>query len=329
MIFSAAAPGKIFLLGEYSVLEGYGALIGAVNRLALARFAPDADRLQIKSGLWQGARSVSDLRLEGETSRAVAGVGAALEFLGECDLPRGTLTLDSSALFEGERKLGFGSSAAVVVATMGAIVQSCGTRLDAAFRERAFAIAKKWHNAAQGTQGSGGDVAASLCGAVTHLNGDGGLASVAPVGAMGVFVHAQSASTPSFVRALRAWALSAPEEYRDHLNQLGTLTALGVAALYANATEQWLAVVREADAALGALSTAAALPIVTPRHRLLASLVESFGGACKPAGAGGGDLSLVVARDRVHLALIKKKLAEKNFKLEPLVLSARGLHGKS
>jgi phosphomevalonate kinase len=320
----ASAPGKIFLLGEYAVLEGHPALIGAVDRRVDVVLTPDAQPLRAASTLWPEPERVQDL--SGRAGRVAAGVAAAVELLGECEWPCGELRVDSRTLFEGERKLGFGSSAAVVVATLGAIARSGGVDLaDLAFRQRAFVAARRWHNAAQATEGSGGDIAASLFGGVTRLAAGEPIVSAAPVGAFAVFIHPQSASTPSFVRGLRTWARGAENAYASRMAELGALASQGFSALRAGDADMWLDVVRAADRALSALGAAAHLPIVTPLHRTVAALVEREGGACKPAGAGGGDLSLVCARDAGHLSALSAALAREGHALAPLTFAKDGL----
>jgi len=322
--FSASAPGKIFLLGEYAVLEDHPALIGAVDRRVRVSLIPNDFPLRAVSTLWPIPKAVRDL--SGPAGRVAAGVSAALELLGECDWPCGELRIDSRALFAGERKLGFGSSAAVVVATLGAIASACDVNIaDGAFRQRAFTVARRWHNAAQGSEGSGGDIAASLFGGVTRLACGQALLSVTPVGASAVFVHPQSASTPSFVRGLRAWSQRAPDLYASRMAELGALASQGFSALQSRDCDLWLDVVRGADRALAALGADAQLPIVTPLHRVVADVVERQGGACKPAGAGGGDLSLVCASDSTHLAAIASALTRHALAIEPLVFATQGL----
>lgn len=320
----ASAPGKIFLLGEYAVLEDHPALIGAVDRRVQVTFTAADSALCAVSTLWTVAEPVRDIL--GAAGRIGAGVSAALELLGHNEWPRGELHVDSSALFEGARKLGFGSSAAVVVATLGAIAHAHGYDItSAAFRQRAFPIARRWHNAAQGTEGSGGDIAASLFGGVTRLAAGQPLQSVTPIGASAVFVHPQSASTPSFVRSLRAWGHGAKDAYASRMAELGGLASKGFCALESNNVDMWLDVIRAADRALAALGNDAQLAIVTRDHREVAALVEREGGACKPAGAGGGDLSLVCARDEAHLSAIQLALNAHGRMISPLVFAPVGL----
>ena len=128
----ARAPGKLVLSGAYAVLSGAPALVVAVDRYVLADSARPADFLTPE-------------------------VHAAL---GERAAP----WFDASQLRDGDKKLGFGSSAAILVASLAALELATEPALsDAALCERVYERAFVAHRAAQGG-GSGVDVAASAHG---------------------------------------------------------------------------------------------------------------------------------------------------------------------
>src|SRR3954465_8219320 len=94
----ASAPGKLILTGEYAVLDGAPALVIAVNRRVLAA------RRRAPRGSSPFLVAVADeiARRHGADHPATR---AAME-----------ITVDSSAFYLGDQKLGLGSSAAVTVA---------------------------------------------------------------------------------------------------------------------------------------------------------------------------------------------------------------------
>ena len=152
-----SAPGKAFLIGEYAVLEGAPALVTAVDVRAVAHDCDLPDR-----------PAPSDLSLAAHASvRDHLSSGTATEFtLGE--LP----SVDSGPFSRGERKLGFGSSAAVAAAVVGFHLQEAGhdlTRADT--RALALQLARAAHHQAQGG-GSGGDVAAAVLGGSLRFTRD-------------------------------------------------------------------------------------------------------------------------------------------------------------
>lgn len=125
----ARAPGKLVLSGAYSVLTGAPALVVAVDRYALA----------------DSARAASFLTPE---------VQAALG-------DRAPPWFDASELRDGDKKLGLGSSAAILVASLAALELATDPALsDDALCARVYERALVAHRAAQGG-GSGVDVAAS------------------------------------------------------------------------------------------------------------------------------------------------------------------------
>jgi len=107
------APGKLMLLGAYAVLDGAPALVVAVDRHAVA----------------DGARV-------GEASREVRAA------IGDAPAPH----VDVSGLYQGEAKLGLGSSAAALVATLGLLEAERGADLASkAVRDAIFTAARAAH----------------------------------------------------------------------------------------------------------------------------------------------------------------------------------------
>lgn len=329
----AIAPGKVFLLGEYAVLDGYGGLVGAVPRVVRARYSPAAWPLIVSHSLSSEVTSLADpaaltAAIDGPVGRVAAGLLAVREVLGG-EPGGGTLHVDSSALFENGRKLGFGSSAAVAVASLAAIALASDIDVeDPAFRRRVFLPTRSWHNRAQQALGSGGDVAASLVGGVAWLRVREAGAELEPVPApehVALLVHPWSASTPAQVASIKQYRARDPAGVARHLRRLGTLADQGRQALVAKDSEAWVEIVRAANTALAALGRDAGASICTPLHDAVRVICEAAGGACKPAGAGGGDLSLISAASAESLAAICRTLAQRGHATEPLLFSSHGV----
>ncbi|MCC6811605.1 MAG: hypothetical protein IT381_29510 [Deltaproteobacteria bacterium] len=320
IVVTKSAPGKLFLFGEYAVLEGHLALVAAVDRRVVVRYATDpaADALTIGGSFFATPVRVLlgelDAGLAGPASRVVAGILAARDV--GARIRGGTLDVDSRALFDGDRKLGFGSSAAVTVATFGALGGRVG--------DEAFARCRHWHNRAQGTQGSGGDIAASLLGGLACLRGDR-IARIDWVPPLAVLFHPKSASTPAFVSNVKRFKQEQPAEYRARIAVLGAIAERAATAARAHDAAAWVALVREAAAALDALGEVSGTGIVTPYQREIATLCDSFGAASKPAGAGGGDVSLICAADDRVLADAMEAIRMKGGHCERLAIAATGL----
>ncbi|MFC9606395.1 phosphomevalonate kinase [Streptomyces niveus] len=186
------APGKLFVAGEYAVVEpGNPAILVAVDRHVTVTVT-DTDAsdgagrgagggaadVVISSDL--GRRSVGWRRREGrlvlhgesdgdgdgrQARAALAHVVSAIEtvdrLLAERGLPVRPLDVSvSSRLHEKGRKFGLGSSGAVTVATVSAVAAFCGLRLP---REDLFRLALL-ATAELDPKGSGGDLAVSTWG---------------------------------------------------------------------------------------------------------------------------------------------------------------------
>jgi phosphomevalonate kinase len=169
-----SVPGNILLLGEYAVLEDGGVgLAMAVERRVRISSEP-SDGLSIE-GAWQGARhlwTLSERSAIPIADAAVAVVGTWLEATGS--MPRSwdrRILVDSSALFRADgRKSGLGSSAAVAVGLVCALLDAAGVpggQRDSA----APGLALLAHRRAQGGGGSGYDVTCSFHGGMGIFHG--------------------------------------------------------------------------------------------------------------------------------------------------------------
>jgi phosphomevalonate kinase len=176
------APGKLFVAGEYAVVDpGNPAILVAVDRhITVTVSGPEpgagADGPAVVISTDLGARSVPwrwhDGRLtgpggddDGHTRGGLAHVVSAIETVGrllterQLSIPTLGVTV-SSRLHDGGRKYGLGSSGAVTVATVAAVASYCGLELSADERYRLAMLA----TARIDPKASGGDLAASTWG---------------------------------------------------------------------------------------------------------------------------------------------------------------------
>lgn len=294
----ARAPGKLVVSGAYSVLEGAPAIVVSVDRYAIADTSRPAERVTdevraaieahaMKKAAWFDA---SDLRAKLADGRDV--------------------------------KLGLGSSAAILVASMAAQWAIEDRTLDP---RAMFQAALAAHRTAQGG-GSGIDVAASVFGGalVCRLARDprpsspytgppsqpppasspsGPRSSKRDVGLavsphdlpagtlIEAFASPVSASTPDLVGRVRAFADDDPDEYT---RLLGEAAGAASTAVYASTPAELVAQLRIQARALAALGDASGAPIFTPDVTTLAQIAEEEGAIFYPSGAGGGDVALFV-----------------------------------
>jgi len=276
-----SAPGKAFLCGEYAVLSGAPSIVAAVGRRVVARWT----RMPAAPAL-----------LPPEANAAIAAAERHFGAVGH------HISLDTRRLYDGPRKLGLGSSAAAAAASAAAIAASHGHDLaQEEIRNRVFAAAWRGHSSVA-PQGSGADVAAATYGGFLWFRSRSGRPIVEPI------------NPPSSLLMLLIWT-GDPVRTSDLLAQVSRLRAQApkrhdrcMAALTEHATEfahafrsdDGLGVIRTARAynvCMSALGVAAQAPIVNGKLRHIASWAESYGGAAKPSGAGGGDLAIAFFSD--------------------------------
>lgn len=289
----ACAPGKLFLMGEYVVLRGAPAIVTAVNRRVIAEVTPSGDHN------WRLTSTELDLHAQvirpggNDRDNRVSVVEALLGELEAASLlsaPR-HLHIDSSGLYTEDGKLGIGSSAAVTVALLTALLQDTGETLDAAAR---FELAQRAHSKAQGNIGSGGDIAASVYGGTLQFEQGRPAASLEALSDLEIIcVRAgRPASTSQFVARYEACRREKPQQIKD-LEQVMTALAIQTTAAWAdgNAADV-IRLAGEFGLAMAQLGEACKLPIAGEAFEMLDQAAGKLGGSYKPSGAGGGDVGL-------------------------------------
>jgi phosphomevalonate kinase len=292
----AKAPGKVVLSGAYAVLEGAPAIVSAVSRYVCCDTEQVAERV---------------------TPEVLAA------------LPSGPFpAFDASELRDGAQKLGLGSSAAIVVASLAA-VRAAEFDTDAELRRAIEAPALAAHQRAQGG-GSGIDVAASTRGgtliARRTTHGTLTLEEVTLPRDLCVEAWASgvSASTPELLRAVARFRDARPREYDELMSALtaaATRAASALSSAQSDALISELGLQRELLARLGSASM---VPIVTPEVRELAEWAGPRGAAVLPSGAGGGDIVLWVSR-KPSPHEFRELAASLGHRHIPLELHARGV----
>jgi phosphomevalonate kinase len=262
----ACAPGKLVLTGAYAVLDGAPAVVAAVDRLAVA----------------DASRPASPVMIE---------VRAAL---GDKPAPH----LDLRALQDADgRKLGLGSSAAGVVASLAVRALEGGACLaDEGLRSGLFDQARRAHAQAQ-SGGSGVDVAASVFGGALcyRLAADGPV--IRPVTLpRGLVLAAFFSRVSARTSELRARVDAARSRDPRGWLELSNAMAEGAIEAALRIEEGDLGGFIRSAAAYGGLLARLGLladaPIVPAPWRALAAAALAENAAFLPSGAGGGDVAI-------------------------------------
>jgi mevalonate kinase len=299
---SARASGKLFLLGEYAVLDGCPAVVAAIDRHIEVRLQrePRARRVQISSPECGTVEfpPAQPPEIDGPWRFVIAAFRAALSRRPKLGRFGGSLTLTSSMTNPGGAKIGLGSSAAVTVATAAALLFAAGRSIG---RDELFATALAAHRVAQDGLGSGADVAASVYGGVIRFEPRGAAPPVVsplalpPHARLLVAWSGESASTTRLVRrylnarngfaASRAAFVAATRAQVESFERALAQGVLSEAAINGN------------GAALEQLGEQLGLPVVTPRLALLVALARAHGAGAKTSGAGSGDCGIALTHD--------------------------------
>lgn len=292
------------LLGEYAVLEGHPALLAAVDRYAYAEPGrSDASTPGVCSWLAE------------EPNPQLAGVSLLSKKLAL----QGWYTVDTSAFLNPQGvKLGLGSSAAALTSLMAL------ARPNLSIKERCLMVLGTNYEA-QGSVGSGADVAASSFGGLlTYRRTPLTCARLVPdrAGVAVLFFETeQAASTVNLVRQVSAHRKQ-PSVDRI-FGAMSEATQAAHSALRSKDRARlitWFAQYGRLVKALGE-ETGAALWLKA--HSDAEEIAKSLGGCAKPTGAGGGDL-LLVAVPKENAEAARSKLAQAGMRWVDLKISVQG-----
>ncbi|ODN43638.1 mevalonate kinase family protein [Piscirickettsia litoralis] len=158
VLIKASAPGSSILLGEHAVLAGKPALVCALDkRISVSLETRDDQQIIINSELGHYQSTLDQLENQSEFRFVLAAVQQIKNSL------KFGFNLDIQADFKAT--VGFGSSAAVTVATLGVLLRYSEQELKL---ELLFKLARNAILLAQNNRGSGADVAASVYGGIVH-----------------------------------------------------------------------------------------------------------------------------------------------------------------
>lgn len=357
----ARAPGKLFVAGEYAVLDpGHPAVLVAVDRYVTVR-------LTEARGPWTTLHSDS---LGGITLRcrrtggnlitdvcpeqvhdefryvlaALSTVDALITELGLSPRPL-RLAITSELTDRDGRKLGLGSSAAATVATVDALEQFYRLEPSPMRRYRLALLA----TVTICPETSGADLAASVWGGwlgysapdrhyIAALAQDHGVDTALRHDWPGLTVHplphpanlrllagwtGHPASTTKMIDAQRRVA-EVDGYHRRFLSDSAACVYSLVAALRADDPKWAQDEIRCARHLLAELDDATGAGIMTPALTALCAGAEAVGAAAKPSGAGGGDcgIALVTADAEARIDELYERWTEADIRPLPLRIVA-------
>ena len=339
-----SAPGKLILTGEYAVLDGAPGLVMAINRRARVNLEPSDDNTwQLVSR--QEQRNTCRFTLDEQglpcwdnpasktAFHLVDTVLRASQELALHKLPPFRATLDTSEFFDpgaGGQKLGLGSSAALTVALSSALQD--WAKIPPLPRGEQLAKLLAMHRDFQGGQGSGIDLAASLCGGVLDYQRSPGSSSprVEPVTLPGglkfrAIWTGKQASTSDLLRQLETASEADPGGWNQVRRILASAANRSRNACISGQVEELILSIAAYGKALRLLQAFSGIQVFSPEHETLAELASKQGVTYKPSGAGAGDLGLAFSLDPTALAQFCSEAARAGFGCPDLAIETRGL----
>lgn len=340
-MISEKAPGKLYIAGEYAVLEqNCPAILVAVNQFVRVSIAPAIGQMGTihskqysqSSVHWtrRGTKMVIDNR-DNPFEYILAAIKFTERYLLEQNVKltvydlRVNSDLDSS---DG-KKYGLGSSAAVTVATVKAILHYYGIKLDNDLIYKLSAIA---HYSVQGN-GSAGDIAASVYGGwiayqtfdkpwlAKQLN-NYSLSQTINKAWPGLKVQLltppkdlklligwsqKPASTSRLVDETNAQKINIEKQYQQFLNKSRQCVLEMIKGFSENDIQLIQNQIRVNRKLLQHFAKLNNIAIEIPRLTQLINIAESFGAAGKTSGAGNGDCGIVIADNTTDLSALKNE----------------------
>ncbi len=340
-----SAPGKLVVVGEYAVLDGAPAIVAAIDVRARAKVVAISGAESIffdaasgrafyfvvdgSTGLrWVGERPDAN----GEILEAV--ISACIEYpMLFDDGPSFRVSMNSDAFFtriDGRwTKLGVGSSAAVLVSLVGALVAELNLGMPT---EKLLAVCHAAHRQFQGGRGSGADVALAVHGgvAVVRREDDSRAVNATACGwlsglsALPIW-SGTSASTPQLLKCLEEFRRNNPDVYRRHFRRLQALSEQACLAWSESSVSDVLNALADYDETLRALDDVAQIGISTESHERIRRMVERRGAVYKTSGAGGGDFGLALTDSAEILKGVRADCLENGFEVLDKTFGVEGL----
>ena len=219
MLLKASAPGSLMLLGEYAVLHGKHALVCAVNKRITVTLKPRHDEcIEIHSSLHGDyATRMTHLSIE-KPFQYVLGTlkHYQAKLRSGCDI---AITTDFSD------QIGFGSSAAVTVATLAALTTWLGISL------LPIDLVRQGRNIIREVQGmgSGADIAASVYGGMVGYSSQPLLAEkISMTYPLTVIYSGYKTPTPEAVLQVQQHFSAHPAIFQQLTNSIGQCAQEGI-----------------------------------------------------------------------------------------------------
>ena len=347
-MLKVSAPGKLFLSGEWAVLEiGNPGIVTAVDKRVFVELdesekisldLPEFNIANLEASFDGKNLSWSRQITDKEKSDLIFIKGAietTLQYLGSYkNFKIKSYGGDTQMIIDGQKKkIGFGSSAAAVVATVAGLLAFNGYDIkNRQVKGTVYKLATIAHFFAQGKVGSAFDVAASTYGGVfvykrfdpvwlaEKLKSGESVKRVveekwSDFEVEELFVPEdftllvgwtkESASSSAMVKQMDSFKTGNPKEYKRCYDNIANLVRELIPAWKKIEKEKILKLLRKNEDYLRELGQLSGVNIETPELKKLADIANSLGAAGKLSGAGGGDCGIAICFDNQTTEKVK------------------------
>ena len=303
----ASAPGKLFLIGEYAVLEGAPATLTPADCRASVEI--NYDQSDILLMISDSEQTVEFSKTYQQTPLLAAALTTT-----QTDVDGLSMTLDTKAFFREGIKLGLGSSAALTAALIKVLMPNAAS-------EDQLAAALTSHRLFQGDKGSGADIALAMADqpVVYRMNQPVSPTTLPADLFMLAIWSEHAASTTDFLQHMGDWKEENRVAYHDQIQHLSETADKFAQAIQTRPTSELVQHLHTYDKQLQQLSNISYTNLYDETHQKLQKQVELLHCTYKPSGAGGGDFGIAFSTNNnelINLADQLKKEGRYCFRLD-------------
>ena len=312
-IIKTSAPGKVMLLGEHAVLYGYPAIVCAINKRVFVTLTPRVDKkIYIFSELGTHKTDLSTLIIKKPFQFVITAIRYYKELF---DLNIG---FDLEIKSEFSEKIGFGSSAAVTVATLSAIQQLINRSLDFDFLHKAGVQVVR---EVQGS-GSGGDVAASVYGGIIYYHANSfKIEKIKSNPQINLIYSGYKISTVDVINKVSEIAKNYPKIFAKLFAGIGQCVESGKKALI---SKNWKKLGQIFNIHQGLLDALGVNNKIISELIYVSRQVKGVLGS-KISGSGLGDCLLVLSDSKINNFKFSESQKSKNIHKISVVISEKGV----
>lgn len=352
-----SVPGKLFIAGEYAVLDGCPAIVIAVNRYMRGMITSSSEYQLSLPDL--GLNSISWSYVNGELQFSTPAepftfvknaLEISLQFVSENNIPHTPFSLQITSELDDAsgKKYGLGSSAATVVTTITAVLHFFME--EAPSRELIFKLAALAHFKTQGS-GSCADIAASTFGGwlqytmfdqnwlVKEMTRKKSLNEIVfqtwpalkiqqlpPPEHLHLCVGwtGEKASTPSMVGKIQNLKQEYESDYKQFLQTSKESVEKIAAGIRMKDAQHVISGLKQNRAALKQLGDLTGVAIETEVLEKMITIAHQYG-VGKSSGAGGGDCGIAFVQDQFSKEKLVEKWRRENIQPLDLAVSFTGV----